>query len=265
MQKFLNNLLNGDINKYVAQLPQLKESISKIVVGAEQPKERPSYAYPYDSNIDIALGNSLAKKASGNMAKRYCPSKEAIIKQASAINDKNFPRTWNNFQHCCNTLDVTNAPKTYVAHNIKGINALSVTFDNDTVIILSLQSTILDDAEQRFLIGHELGHVQMGHIAAHSLQGLLQDINMRNELAGAFLCDTIVPMLNEWYRASELTADRAGYLCSKDMEAIAKLLETIDPCLADDNFTQYVELYCDHPTTATRIAELKKFVAEKGL
>ena len=47
MQKFLNNLLNGDINKYVAQLPQLKESISKIVVGAEQPKERPSYAYPY--------------------------------------------------------------------------------------------------------------------------------------------------------------------------------------------------------------------------
>ena len=46
---------------------------------------------------------------------------------------------------------------------------------------------------------------------------------MRNELAGAFLCDTIVPMLNEWYRASELTADRAGYLCSKDMEAIAIL------------------------------------------
>lgn len=264
MQQFLNSITNGGIPKLVSKLPQLKNAVGDFI-GEMKIPERPSYAYPYNSYIDIALSNNFSKKALGNLAKIYCPKKETVIEQASILNSQSFPRTWANYQHCCNTLEIDNAPKTYVTPKLRGLNALCITADDETLILLSRQVISEDDAEQRFILGHELGHVQMGHIAAHSLQGLLGDINRANELVGAIANGTLAIPLNEWYRVSELSADRAGYLCSRNIEAITALLESLDPYAANDGFAQYVELYRDHPNAATRIAELKKFIEEKNV
>ena len=176
----------------------------------------PDYIYPCDNYIDIILNNSLMRKILREIATQYYGKQiKEVIANGTRLRKKNFPILWKNYQHCCDTLHIENIPSTYITTKLSGINAFSAESANEAVILLSPQVAIrLTESEQCFLLGHELGHIQQGHLAAHSIQGLLHDLNKRVELLGLFTKDLLNAPLNRWYRISEFTADRAGFLCS---------------------------------------------------
>lgn len=221
----------------------------------------PDYAYPCDNYINTVLDNRLVRQTLRTIATKYYGGQlESIIQSASELTSQNYPNLYANYQHCCNTLIVANPPKVYITPCLSGINALSVEEDDTAVILLSYLSVIvLNDKEQRFLLGHELGHTQLGHMVVHTVQGLLQDLNTRAELLGPIVTDLIDAPLNRWYRTSEFTADRAGYLCCRDIELIERLFVRLGMIETPNAYHQYKEIGEDHPMLNTRFAHLQEY------
>ena len=97
---------------------------------------------------------------------------------------------------------------------------------------------------------------------AHTVQGLLQDLNKRVELLGPIVTDLIDVPLNRWYRISEFTADRAGYLCCKDICAIKQLFNRLEQVVPVNAFEQFKALSDAYPSMATRLAQLLQYLKE---
>ena len=70
------------------------------------------------------------------------------------------------------------------------------------------------------MIGHELGHILQKNLICHTIKGLLDNLNSKSEILGPIVSDLIEVPLNQWYRCSEYTADRAGLMCTRNIKFI---------------------------------------------
>lgn len=223
------------------------------------------YAYPCDNYIDTILSNQLAQQALRKLADKYYSDQiKEIVNNSICLTKTNFPKLWNNYEYCCNKLSVTPQPKVYITKKLTGLNALSVEYAEKQMILLSFKAAVMNkDAEQRFLLGHELGHIQLGHLAAHVVQGLLNSLHKKNELLGPIVFDMIDVPLNRWYRTSEFTADRAGYLCCEDINSINHLFGKMPNTPENTSYIQYKSLSYDHPNMTVRTKALVKFAKQQ--
>ena len=237
------------------------EPVKPKRIEVAKPASIPDYAYPCDNYMDSVLENKLTRQTLRAIATKYYGQQiEEVTKNGSKLTEKNYPRLNANFQDCCMTLNVMNPPKVFVTSRLTGINALSVEIEKEPIVMLSYMSVIgLNDLEQKFLLGHELGHIQFGHMLAHTVQGFLNDLNKRVELLGPIVTDLVDVPLNRWYRTSEFTADRAGFLCCKDMSTIRTLFKRLEHENPVSAFNQYKELSDAYPRMSTRLAQLSKY------
>ena len=91
------------------------------------------------------------------------------------------------------------------------------------IVIYSALLKVMDADELRFVIGHELGHIALGHTYLNSLVGGMAGIPSPSAasalLAMAFL---------SWNRTCEHSADRAGLLaCGNPEKAISALIKLV--------------------------------------
>jgi Zn-dependent protease with chaperone function len=144
-----------------------------------------------------------------------------LLFQANAVRcgPQQFPRLHELLVEACATMDWPDRPELYVTQTPM-VNAGAVGFEHPFIVLNSGAVALLDDDELRVLIGHELGHVISGHALYRTITILLLELGFQNLpfLAGIALLPIKLALL-EWYRKSELSADRAGLLASQDREA----------------------------------------------
>ena len=148
---------------------------------------------------------------------------------------------------------------------------------------------LVDDEGLRFILGHEVGHVLSGHAVYRTM--LLQLINIATAIQwmpiGAWGIRAIIFGLNEWFRKSELSCDRAGLLCSQNPRAALRVHASLAGAQNPDEmdvaaFLDQAEEYESsgdvrdslikilqisgqtHPLAAQRAAELQKWAAGPG-
>jgi len=142
------------------------------------------------------------------------------------------------------------------------------------VVLHSALLQVMDANELRFILGHELGHVRLGHTWLNSLVGGMAGI------PSPFAAAAILTMAFLWWnRACEYSADRAGLLaCGKPHKAISALvklaagpgdttragleraLRRIDA--EDDHaLAELGESLSTHPMTVRRIEQLRRYAA----
>jgi Zn-dependent protease with chaperone function len=121
------------------------------------------------------------------------------------------------------TLDWPEPPELYVTQTPM-VNAGAVGVEHPFIILNSGAVRLLDTDELRVLIGHELGHVMSGHALYRTVLILILELGFQNLpfLAGIALLPIKLALL-EWYRKSELSADRAGLLASQDPSAAMRV------------------------------------------
>lgn len=142
----------------------------------------------------------------------------SLLGHAVKVGPQQFPSIYKLASGCAEKLGVP-VPQIYVT-NSPIMNAYTFGTETDSCIVL--HSALVDhftDKELEFVIGHETGHVQNKHVVYGTALILLQ------RLAEAFLGPLIMPAvlaLSAWYRRAEITCDRAGLLCSQDLDAGAR-------------------------------------------
>ena len=208
-----------------------------------------------------------------------------LLFQANAVRvgPTQFPLLHGLMTEAATTMDWPEAPEVYVTQTPL-VNAGAVGVDHPFIILNSGAVGLLDTDELRVLLGHELGHVMCGHALYRTVLILLLELGFQNLpfLAGIALLPIKLALL-EWYRKSELSADRAGLLASQDQTAAMRVflklagggnMQQMDLNAFMEQAGEYEErggaldtiykilntLGATHPFNTLRAAELRRWV-----
>jgi len=141
------------------------------------------------------------------------------------VSDRQFPQINHMVRDGAYILDLPEIPDVFVTQNPIA-NAMTLGSDKPFIVINTGLVDLLDAEELRAVVGHELGHVLSGHAVYRTM--LFHLINLAARIAwmpiGYIGLRGIILGLEEWYRKSELSCDRAGLLASQDPDAARRML-----------------------------------------
>ena len=144
------------------------------------------------------------------------------------------------------------------------------------VVIYAGLLKVMDEDELHFVVGHEMGHICLGHTWLNSLVGGMAGIPSPS-IASILLAMVFM----SWNRACEYSADRAGLLaCGKPEKAISALVKLVaaKPYISPSEMERYLkridaeddnllsglnELLASHPLMVHRIEQIKRFAASE--
>jgi Zn-dependent protease with chaperone function len=210
-----------------------------------------------------------------------------LIFQANSVRvgPRQFPRLDAMMSEVKSTLDWHHEVELYVSQTPM-VNAMSVGFDRPFIVVKSGLLELLTEREQRVVLGHELGHIMSGHALYHTMLYLLVmlGISQLPLLTGIALIPIRLGLM-EWYRKSELSADRAGLLASQNREDALRVFLRLAGGGKDEetNLEAFLEqarqytqasgpletvykmlntLDLDHPFSTMRAAELDQWIEQ---
>lgn len=218
----------------------------------------------------------VVRDGAAAMKQASAPRRE-LLKTAIRLTPKMAPGVVGNVEHCARRLGIA-APIEVFCFQDAVMNAFCTPPDRGTLTIGMSSSLVerLDDAELRFVIGHEIGHLLFDHVELGPwlLEG-----------EGALTLAPIHAMqLFAWMRYAELSADRVGLVCSGDFAPAARAFFKLtsgltDPRLVaecDECTAQYAAVhegagaegdpadwYSTHPYNPLRVTALDLFARSK--
>ncbi|MFB7810650.1 M48 family metallopeptidase [Streptomyces virginiae] len=245
-----------------------------------------AYEHPADRSALVALrklsGFDTAFKAlSGLLPERSL--RLLFLSDSVRVGETQFPHLHAMLRDACYILDLEKVPQMYVQQDPRP-NAMCIGLDEPIIVVTTSLVELLDEEEMRAVVGHEVGHALSGHSVYRTILLFLTNLALKVAWIplGNVAVMTLVTALREWFRKSELSADRAGLLVGQDvtasMRGLMKLaggnhlhemnvdafLEQADEYekggdLRDSVLKILNMLPRTHPFTTVRAAELKKW------
>ncbi|WP_051717647.1 M48 family metallopeptidase [Streptomyces sp. NRRL F-5727] len=245
-----------------------------------------AYEHPADRSALVALRklsgfDTVFKALSGLLPERSL--RLLYLSDSVRVSDAQFSHLNDMLRDACYILDLDKVPPMYVTQNPVP-NAMCVGLDEPVIVLTTGLVELLDEEEMRAVIGHEVGHALSGHAVYRTVLLFLTNVALKVAWIplGNVAVMAIVTALREWFRKSELSADRAGLLVGQDLRASMRGLMKIaggnhlhemnvDAFLAQaDEYEKAGDLRDSvlkilnvlprsHPFTTVRAAELKKW------
>lgn len=245
-----------------------------------------AYEHPADRSALVALRklagfDTVFKALSGLLPERSL--RLLFLSDSVRVGETQFPHLHEMLRDACYILDLEKVPQMYVQQDPKP-NAMCIGLDEPIIVVTTALVELLDEEEMRAVVGHEVGHALSGHSVYRTVLLFLTNLALKVAWIplGNVAIMAIVTALREWFRKSELSADRAGLLVGQDVNASMRGLMKIaggnhlhemnvDAFLAQaeeyeesgdlrDSVLKIINvLPRTHPFTTVRAAELKKW------
>lgn len=199
-----------------------------------------------------------------------------LLSQAQQVTEDNAPEIFSLIQVNKARLQVEQTNIFIVPS--RQLNAYTFGMDSPKAIVLySSLFKIMDRDEIQFILGHEMGHIKLGHTWLNTLVGGIAGIP--SSVSAAIIMELAFRL---WNRACEYSADRAGLLaCGKPNKAISALvkLEAGSAALSqagmqaaiqhiekeDDEISSNLEeLVASHPMIVKRIEAIRNYSNTKS-
>lgn len=196
----------------------------------------------------------------------------ALLQEARLLTPQLSPRLAALIQHCVNRLRPSKVQ--VFVYPSRQLNAYTFGFDSpQSIVMYSSLLSVMDDDELSFILGHEMGHVALGHTWLNTLVGGISGVP--TTMGGAVV---LTLAFRWWNRACEYSADRAGLLACGDLrKAVSALVKLVTPTVdspneledalkvldqEDDSLSNVLaNTLSTHPMLIQRIHELRKYAA----
>ncbi|HMI23683.1 MAG TPA: M48 family metallopeptidase [Streptosporangiaceae bacterium] len=186
-----------------------------------------AYEHPADRSALVALRklsgfDTLLKRLFGLFNERAF--RLTYLAGSVRVSERQFPHIHEMVRDGAYILDLPEVPECYVLQTPL-VNAMALGRDKPFIVINSGMVELLDAEELRAVIGHELGHILSGHAVYRTMLLILLRLAARAAfLPIALALTAIIWGLEEWFRKSELSCDRAGLLAGQDLDASRRVL-----------------------------------------
>jgi len=190
------------------------------------------------------------------------------------VTDQQFPRVFEAARRAAEALRIAKPPAVYAAPTSWSMRTRTLGTDDAPYVVINAGLVDeLTDAELAAAIGHELGHIQNGHVLyATALHYLTQSA----VFFVRWIVQPAIMTLQAWSRRAEITSDRAALLATRDLEVtlgtLIKLELGLDKSAAFNledylrelpdtrkGLGRFAELFRGHPYLPKRVQALRIF------
>jgi Zn-dependent protease with chaperone function len=206
----------------------------------------------------------------------------SLMAAAVRLGEDQYPQAWSDHVAAYARLDLDPVPRLFAVQD-PYINAAAVGAGSPFVFVTSGTLEQCDKEELRTILAHEAGHVLAEHVMYRTALMLLLRLGRTplGMLAGLPLVAVRLALL-EWFRAAELSADRAATLVNRDPMITCRTLMVLGAGVPSENLSvdafirqasEYRdvegwdklarmrgELFQTHPYAVKRVHELLKWV-----
>jgi Zn-dependent protease with chaperone function len=155
--------------------------------------------------------------------------RQVFLAGSIKLGSEQLPDAWASHRGACARLDLAEVPDLYLTQ-FPITNAAAIGSDRPMVMINSRTVELLDEEELRTVLGHEAGHVLSDHVLYRTALMILLSVGASIArlpiMAGLPLLAVKLALL-EWFRAAELSCDRAATLVNRDPLVTSRTLMVI--------------------------------------
>lgn len=207
---------------------------------------------------------------------------QLLLGNSVRVGDDQLPRIWAAHRDVYTTFDVRDVPRLHVIQSPLA-GAVTLGARRPTVLLQSSVLQMLDERERSALLAHEAGHVLSEHVRYRTTLELLMRATLpRLPLLGRAPLRAMVMLLLAWYRAAELSCDRAAAIALRDpLVPCRVLMKMAGGGIHDLNLDAFIrqaeeyvewddlfdrrqrlghELWTTHPFPVRRVDELTRWV-----
>lgn len=188
-------------------------------------KARRDYAHSVDSAITNFLDSPAINSIFKHLVEMMADSTwGAVVASGIQINEHNYADLNKLVNECVETLNIPR-PYVIISSALPGLNAMAFGSDEEPYVALSpLMVKTMSPQQLKFVIGHECGHVAMGHMVYHTVISISSVFASALPIVGPIINTVGTLPLMAWSRRSEISADRAGLLCCGDLKVAQRTL-----------------------------------------
>jgi Zn-dependent protease with chaperone function len=184
------------------------------------------------------------------------------------LGQEQLPGVWVLHRQVFNALDLERVPDLYLTQ-FPLANAYTIGTDKPIVVLNSELVRILDDDGRRVVLAHEASHVHSDHVLYQTALLILLQIGsaVRLPLLAGLPLFAIRLALLEWFRAAELSCDRAAALVTRDPTAVCRALMTIaaGEAAEDLNLDAFIAQGMDYSEKGSGMERLTKLLQDLRL
>ncbi|HRI48552.1 MAG TPA: M48 family metalloprotease [Pseudomonadota bacterium] len=196
---------------------------------AAQVREGAAYAYPGDVRLLRTLDRlrpvQLALEEAGRLWKSG--ARAEVLGPAARALAPRFERVQQAARRCAEILHI-DVPAVQIVPQPGGVLTLGT--EEETYIVLSQGLLdLLSDGELLDVLGRECGRIQNGHVPFRTA------LHYATHNASTLVRWAVRPAtltLEAWARRADITADRAGLLCARNLEVSLSAMQKATPLLA---------------------------------
>lgn len=234
-----------------------------------------AFRHPLDREAEIALRSVpgfdlIASKFVEFVYER--PQYIYLMGNCIQVSPRQYASIYHIFRQCIRDLDVFPEPSLFVAQNPQA-NSFALGQEHPYIIINTGLLDLVEEAELRAVLAHELGHIKCGHPILNQMAVWAMGVaSMLGEVTfglGNVVSSGLIYAFYEWRRKAELSADRAALLVTDNLKPVMQSMMILSGVSAKhahecslDEFIRQSEQY--HDLDQDELNQVYKFLLYNG-